>query len=159
GHRHRGEPMTELNPGDPIGVIRPLAARMLPAVPGASGPRRGGSRGRADRGSTSPRGNRPRPGKCAGRIMQSGATPLGSLACRRGGVLGMVPGGLLEREGELARIDRRLAAARAGRGGVLVITGPAGIGKTALLTEAGERAGQAGMRVLAGRGGELEGGF
>jgi len=71
----------------------------------------------------------------------------------------MVPGGLLEREGELARIDGRLAAARAGRGGVLVITGPAGIGKTALLTEAGERAGQAGMRVLAGRGGELEGGF
>src|SRR5215813_6261273 len=65
----------------------------------------------------------------------------------------MVPGGLLEREGELARIDGRLAAARAGRGGVLVITGPAGIGKTALLTEAGERAGQAGMRVLAGRGG------
>jgi DNA-binding CsgD family transcriptional regulator len=71
----------------------------------------------------------------------------------------MVPGGLLERQGELARIDRLLAAARAGRGGVLVITGPAGIGKTVLVTEAGERAGRAGMRVLAGRGGELEGGF
>src|SRR5262249_32080329 len=77
----------------------------------------------------------------------------------------MVPGGLLEREGELARIDGRLAAARAGRGGVLVITGPAGIGKTALLTEAGERAGQAGVRGRggrgggAGRGGEREGGF
>ena len=71
----------------------------------------------------------------------------------------MVPGGLLERQGELARIDRLLAAARAGRGGVLVITGPAGIGKTVLVTEAGERASRAGMRVLAGRGGELEGGF
>src|SRR5215510_3325900 len=71
----------------------------------------------------------------------------------------MVPGGLLERQGELARIDRRLAAARAGRGGMLVITGPAGIGKTALLSEAEARAGRAGMRVLAGRGGELEGGF
>jgi DNA-binding CsgD family transcriptional regulator len=71
----------------------------------------------------------------------------------------MVPGGLLERRGELARIDRLLAAARAGRGGVLVASGPAGIGKTVLLTEAGERAGRAGMRVLAGRGGELEGGF
>src|SRR5262249_9551556 len=73
----------------------------------------------------------------------------------------MVPGGLLEREGELARIDGRLAAARAGRGGVLVITGPAGIGKTALLTEAGERAGQAGVarRARRGGGGELEGGF
>jgi predicted ATPase len=71
----------------------------------------------------------------------------------------MAPGGLLERQGELARIDRLLAAARAGRGGILVITGPAGIGKTVLVTEAGERAGRAGMRVLAGRGGELEGGF
>jgi DNA-binding CsgD family transcriptional regulator len=71
----------------------------------------------------------------------------------------MVPGGLLERQGELARIDGLLAAAWAGRGGVLVINGPAGIGKTALVTEAGDRAGRAGMRVLAGRGGELEGGF
>src|SRR5215469_9921620 len=71
----------------------------------------------------------------------------------------MVPGGLLERKGELARTDRLLATARTGRGGVVVITGPAGIGKTALLTEAEERAGRAGMRVLAGRGGELEGGF
>ena len=52
----------------------------------------------------------------------------------------MVPGGLLERAGELARIDGLLAAVRAGRGGVLVVTGPAGIGKTALLTEAGQRA-------------------
>lgn len=71
----------------------------------------------------------------------------------------MMRGDLLERSGDLARIDGLLAAARAGRGGVLVITGPAGIGKTMLLTEAGERAGQAGMRVLAGRGGELEGDF
>src|SRR5215469_6171706 len=71
----------------------------------------------------------------------------------------MVRGGLLERKDELARIDELLAAARAGRGGVLVITGPAGIGKTVLLTEARQRAGRAGMRVLAGRGGELEGGF
>src|SRR5215475_1153531 len=71
----------------------------------------------------------------------------------------MVPGGLLERGDELARVDRLLTAARAGRGGVVVITGPAGIGKTALLSEAEERAGRAGMRVLAGRGGELEGGF
>ena len=68
-------------------------------------------------------------------------------------------GGLVEREGELARIDALLATARAGGGGLLVITGPAGIGKTVLLGAARERAGRAGMRVLAGRGGELEGGF
>jgi DNA-binding CsgD family transcriptional regulator len=71
----------------------------------------------------------------------------------------VAPDGLCEREGELARVDALLAAARAGRGGVLLITGPAGIGKTVLLGAARERAGQAGMRVLAGRGGELEGDF
>jgi DNA-binding CsgD family transcriptional regulator len=70
-----------------------------------------------------------------------------------------MPGGLCEREGELARIDALLTASRAGRGGVLLITGPAGIGKTVLLAAARERASQAGMRVLAGRGGELESGF
>src|SRR5215468_5626835 len=62
----------------------------------------------------------------------------------------VVPGGLYEREGELARVDALLAATRAGRGGVLLVTGPAGIGKTVLLGAARERAGQAGMRVLAG---------
>ena len=71
----------------------------------------------------------------------------------------MVLGGLCEREGELARVDALLAAARADRGGTLLITGPAGIGKTVLLGAARERADQAGMRVLAGRGGELESGF
>src|SRR5215472_6463869 len=71
----------------------------------------------------------------------------------------IVPGGLCEREGELARVDALMTTARAGRGGVLLITGPAGIGKTVLLGAARERAGQVGMRVLAGRGGELEGGF
>ena len=71
----------------------------------------------------------------------------------------MVPGGLYEREDELARVDALMTAAYAGRGGVLLIAGPAGIGKTVLLESARERASQAGMRVLAGRGGELESGF
>jgi len=66
---------------------------------------------------------------------------------------------LFERAGELGRIDGLLDGARAGTGGVLVVTGPAGIGKSSLLSEARERAGLAGMRVLSGRGGELEGGF
>jgi predicted ATPase len=68
-------------------------------------------------------------------------------------------GGLVEREGELGQIDALLAAVRAGNGGVLVITGPAGIGKTSLVGAARERAGLAGIRLVSGRGGELEGGF
>ena len=63
----------------------------------------------------------------------------------------MAPCGLIEREGELARIDEELAAARAVRGDLLLVTGPAGIGKTALLGVARERADHAGMTVLAAR--------
>ena len=70
-----------------------------------------------------------------------------------------MPGGLCEREDELARVDALMTAACTGRGGVLLITGPAGIGKTVLLEAARERAAQAEMRVLAGRGGELESDF
>lgn len=44
---------------------------------------------------------------------------------------------LLDRDTELAELGRRLAAARAGSGRVIVIDGPAGIGKSTLLAAAG----------------------
>lgn len=68
----------------------------------------------------------------------------------------LVPGALLERERELARIAGRLAEARAGAGGLTVIEGPAGIGKTSLLRAVRVQARRAGMQVLAGRGSEHE---
>ncbi|HEY3035762.1 MAG TPA: AAA family ATPase, partial [Streptosporangiaceae bacterium] len=67
--------------------------------------------------------------------------------------------GLLERANELERIDALLALAQADSGDILLITGPAGIGKSVLLGVARERAHLAGMQVLSGRGRELEGGF
>ncbi len=60
--------------------------------------------------------------------------------------------GLLERAHELERIDAFLALAQADSGDILLITGPAGIGKSVLLGVAGERAHLAGMQVLSGRG-------
>ena len=63
---------------------------------------------------------------------------------------------LLERGGELARIASALAEARSGRGTFVLIEGPAGIGKTALLAAARSTAAAAGMRVLRARGTELE---
>ena len=63
---------------------------------------------------------------------------------------------LLERRQELARIEAVLGEARAGRGGFLVVEGPAGIGKTALLAAARTAALDGGMRVLRARGAELE---
>ncbi|MFE9201956.1 LuxR C-terminal-related transcriptional regulator [Micromonospora sp. NPDC007230] len=58
------------------------------------------------------------------------------------------------RVGEQATIERLLAAARSGRSGSLVIRGPVGIGKSALLEHAAGRA--EGMRVLRGVGVESE---
>jgi DNA-binding CsgD family transcriptional regulator len=63
---------------------------------------------------------------------------------------------LVEREDELARIEAALDAAVAGAGGVLLIEGRAGIGKTSLLGWARSRAAQRGMAVLHGRGSQLE---
>jgi DNA-binding CsgD family transcriptional regulator len=55
---------------------------------------------------------------------------------------------------ERAAIGRLLAAARAGEGGVLVVRGEPGIGKSALLADAAQRA--VGMRVLRAVGVEAE---
>ncbi len=61
---------------------------------------------------------------------------------------------LLERERELAGVDALLAG-----GGVLVVEGGAGIGKTSLLEVACRRAGELGHEVLRARGSDLEAGF
>jgi DNA-binding CsgD family transcriptional regulator len=66
---------------------------------------------------------------------------------------------LLEREAQVAALEALAVAARSGGGRFAVIEGSAGIGKTRLLAEARAIAGSAGMRVLAARGGELEGEF
>jgi DNA-binding CsgD family transcriptional regulator len=63
---------------------------------------------------------------------------------------------LLERGRELAQIEAALSEARTGRGRFLVIEGPAGIGKTALLAAVRTVATDSDMRVLRSRGTELE---
>ena len=63
---------------------------------------------------------------------------------------------LLERGEALARIESGLAEARAGRGRFVVVEGPAGMGKTALLAATRTSAEESGMRVLRSRGTELE---
>jgi DNA-binding CsgD family transcriptional regulator len=63
---------------------------------------------------------------------------------------------LVERDRELQRIRSLLLRAQDGRGKALVIEGPAGIGKTALLAAAGNAAESEGFRLLRARGAELE---
>jgi DNA-binding CsgD family transcriptional regulator len=65
-------------------------------------------------------------------------------------------GALLERGQELARLREALEGARAGRGRTLVVDGPAGIGKTALLLSTRALAREGNMTILSGRGRELE---
>src|ERR1700722_13158000 len=72
---------------------------------------------------------------------------------------GLVRGRLVERDAELGEIDRAVAGAAAGDGWLVLLEGPAGIGKTALLDAARERAEGSGLAVLPARGTELEGGF
>jgi DNA-binding CsgD family transcriptional regulator len=66
---------------------------------------------------------------------------------------------LLERDLELRKVDDAIAGAGDGSGRVMVFEGVAGIGKTALLAAAGQRAEAAGMRLLSAAGRELEQGF
>src|SRR5205814_10495099 len=60
---------------------------------------------------------------------------------------------------ELARIESALADARKGHGRFVVVEGPAGIGKTALLGAARTAAAEDGMRVLRSRATEMETNF
>jgi len=70
--------------------------------------------------------------------------------------LGLGPSPLLEREAELELVEHLLSQAPEGRGSLLLLEGPAGIGKTRLLSAARQRAEALGFDVFRARGGELE---
>jgi DNA-binding CsgD family transcriptional regulator len=59
-------------------------------------------------------------------------------------------GGLIGRERERVELDRALAAAASGRGGLLLLAGEAGVGKTSLAEEAVR---ESGLRLLYGEAG------
>lgn len=67
-----------------------------------------------------------------------------------------VRSGLYERNREVGRLRTQLDDACAGRGSLVVVEGPAGIGKTTLIREAIAEARRRGMTVISGRGGVLE---
>jgi DNA-binding CsgD family transcriptional regulator len=66
---------------------------------------------------------------------------------------------LLERERELEGMRALVARAAAGEGGLVVLEGQAGVGKTELLRSVGAIAEAAGVRVLRSRGSELDRSF
>ena len=63
---------------------------------------------------------------------------------------------VLERERELEAIRDALGAAHGGEGQLVLVDGPAGVGKTTLMKWAREAAADSGMRLLRARGNELE---
>jgi DNA-binding CsgD family transcriptional regulator len=66
---------------------------------------------------------------------------------------------LLEREGELAKLEDGMDAAADARGSLILIRGPAGIGKSELLAVASSGARDRDFEVLSARGGEFEQSF
>jgi DNA-binding CsgD family transcriptional regulator len=66
------------------------------------------------------------------------------------------PTRLLERDRELEMLDHAIAATLAGGAGLVLVEGPAGIGKSRLVAEARRRAAESALLVLSARGGELE---
>jgi DNA-binding CsgD family transcriptional regulator len=74
----------------------------------------------------------------------------------RGAVVGSATGRLVERDLELDALATALDSARGADGGVVLVEGPSGIGKSALLAAVVERAGAVGMIALSATGGELE---
>ncbi|MEU4475717.1 LuxR C-terminal-related transcriptional regulator [Micromonospora sp. NPDC023888] len=68
-----------------------------------------------------------------------------------------LPYPLLERDVETRRIEQKLQWLRAGHGGVLVVEGSAGMGRSSLLKLLYQRASEAGFCVLRARGHEFEG--
>ena len=69
---------------------------------------------------------------------------------------GVAVGGVLEREAELARVDRLFERAGSGVGAVVVVEGAAGIGKSELLAAVRAGAQARGFGVLSARGSEFE---
>jgi DNA-binding CsgD family transcriptional regulator len=63
---------------------------------------------------------------------------------------------LLERDGELGTIEDLVRAAASGDARLVLVEGPAGIGKTRLLAEARRRGAALGVHVVSARGSELE---
>ena len=64
---------------------------------------------------------------------------------------------LVGRDAELRVLRDALAAARTGRGGLVLVNGPAGMGKSALVAAFGDEAARAGATVLEGSGWESGG--
>jgi predicted ATPase len=63
---------------------------------------------------------------------------------------------LLERERELSELGQLLSEAQRGRGQVVLVEAPAGLGKTSLLRAASEKAAETGFSCLRARASELE---
>ncbi|MEU5877531.1 BTAD domain-containing putative transcriptional regulator [Spirillospora sp. NPDC047279] len=87
------------------------------------------------------------PPASAGSLAPTGPSAPASAGPRARGGAAAPSDGLIARDGHLERADALLGEVRRGRGGVLLVTGEAGIGKSRLAREIGELAASRGFRV------------
>ncbi|HEY1277780.1 MAG TPA: AAA family ATPase [Thermoleophilaceae bacterium] len=95
----------------------------------------------------------------AAQLREPGAETLPTAQLREPGAETLPTARLLERGTELETVGDVFARASGGAGGLVVIDGPAGVGKTALLEAARAEAAAAGLLTLQARAAELERAF
>ena len=89
-------------------------------------------------------------------VWRDGCPTSGWTPCRDRQQTRRVPRVLLQRDREIAALGRQIGAVRAGAGRLIVVEGPAGIGKSSLLTATARMAQAGSVRVLRAWGGPLE---
>lgn len=135
---------------DPGPALRELEGEVLAQSPALDVPRQrdpGTTRARVPSGARSPGHD-----LSGGTPTSSGGAPDQPGSCGQLDVL-------VDRDREVAVLHRALDGLAAGEPGLVLIEGPAGIGKTRLLSEVRRLAAQRGYRVLAARGSQMEKSF
>ncbi|HVN10930.1 MAG TPA: BTAD domain-containing putative transcriptional regulator, partial [Kineosporiaceae bacterium] len=138
---------------DPGPALRTLEAEVLGQSPALAGP----GPGTIAPSTTPPTPSTPGPGELRppAQTLPPSAPP-GTLRAGPRPAASPAPAALVDRDGEVAAVRRAVADLGAGGSRLVLIEGPAGVGKTCLLAEARRAAEEHALAVFSARGSQLE---